>query len=216
MLLFQILFENRHKGDRGADCLVSVDGVDFQISQHGAGFSSHKFGKKSGLRYEIALCIQTGDVVWVNGPFPCGRWNDLTIFRSGLMTELDYAERVEADDGYVGEHPQYVKCPAGFANPPECEFMQQRVRNRQETINNRLKFWGILKQFFRHREFLCRHGDVVRAILVITQLAIDQGEKLFPCGYKDPPFNTTSTTGNNNSSDDGDDDDSAYSAYSML
>lgn len=173
---------------------MSVDGVDFHVSQHGSGFSSHKFGKKSGLRYEIALCIQTGDVVWINGPFPCGMYNDLTIFRSALMTELAYAERVEADDGYIGEHPRHVKCPAGFANPPECEFMQQRV-NKQETINNRLKFWGILKQFFRHHEFLCRHGDVVRAILVLTQIAINQGEQLFPCGYKDLPF--TTTTGNN-------------------
>jgi hypothetical protein len=89
-----------------------------------------------------------------------------------------------------------------------CKFMQQRVTNRQETITNRLKFWGILKQFFRHHEFLCRHGDVVRAILVITQIAINQGEWLFPCGYKDPPFTTTTTTtGNNNSTDSGDDDD---------
>lgn len=66
--------------------------------------------------------------------------------------------------------------------------MQQRVRNRQETINNRCKFWGVLSQMFRHTEFLGHHGDVVRSILVLTQIAINQGEALFPCGYKDPPY----------------------------
>jgi hypothetical protein len=165
--------------------------------------SSSCLARRVDSRYEIALCIQTGDIVWINGPFPCGNYNDLTIFRSGLMSELANAERVEADDGYIGEHPQHVKCPAGFANPPKFEYMQQIVTNRQETVNNRLKFWSILKQLFRHYEFLCRHGVVVRAILVVTQIAINQGERLFPCGYKNPPF---TTAGNINITDSGYDD----------
>ena len=57
-------------------------------------------------------------------------------------------ERVEADDGYLGEHPQLVKYHAGFANQKENENMQQRVWNHQESINNRFKFWGILAQEF--------------------------------------------------------------------
>ena len=64
---------------------------------------------KSGLRYEICLCIRTGDLVWVNGPFPCGNYPDISIFRSSLMSHLEEFERVEADDGCIGEHPQYIK-----------------------------------------------------------------------------------------------------------
>ena len=52
-----------------------------------------------------------GDVVWVHGPFPCGDWPDIVIFRSSLISFLDEGERVEADDGYVGEAPMYIKCP---------------------------------------------------------------------------------------------------------
>ena len=141
---------------------------------------------KSGLRYEIGLCIQTGDIVWVNGPYECGRWPDISIFRDSLLSHLGVNERVEADDGYVGEHPRYIKCPAGFCNPEETLFMQQRVRNRQESVNNRFKFWEILKQVYRHD--LLEHGSVLRAIAVITQIAINNGEKLFQCGYKDPPY----------------------------
>ena len=102
------------------------------------------------------------------------------------MSHLDHGERVEADDGYVGEHPRYVKCPAGFANPQETLFMQERVRSRQETVNKRFKHFEILKQIFRNDLEL--HGDAMRAIAVITQITINQGEKLFQCGYRDPPY----------------------------
>ena len=91
--------------------------------------------------------------------------------------------------GYLGEHPQHVKCPAGFANPVETEFMQSRVRSRQETVNKRFKVWGALKQVWRHD--LVFHGDVFRAVSTITQLVINSGEKLFACGYRDPPYANT-------------------------
>ena len=179
----QIIWDNRMKKDIGNGCLVSVDGTDFRIPQHGRKFYSHKF-KKSGLRYEVALCIMTGDIVWINGPYEPGIWPDIKIFRDSLMSHLGRNERVEADDGYLGEHPQHVKCPAGFANRKENEKMQQRVRNRQESINNRFKFWGILAQEFRHD--IADHGDVFRTVAVISQLEINQGERLFDCNYMDP------------------------------
>ena len=179
----QVIWDNRMKKDIGNGCLVSVDGTDFRIPQHGRKFYSHKF-KKSGLRYEVALCIMTGDIVWINGPYEPGIWPDIKIFRDSLMSHLGRNERVEADDGYLGEHPQHVKCPAGFGNRKENEKMQQRVRNRQESINNRFKFWGILAQEFRHD--IADHGDVFRTVAVISQLEINQGERLFDCNYMDP------------------------------
>jgi hypothetical protein len=39
------------------DCLLSVDGTDFQIAMgYSKPFWRYKF-KKSGLRYEVGLCI---------------------------------------------------------------------------------------------------------------------------------------------------------------
>jgi DDE superfamily endonuclease len=179
----QIVWNNRYKNDRGADCLVSVDGVDCRCPNYGPAFSSHKFAKKGALRYEVALCIQTGDIVWINGPFPAGRMNDIKIFREALISHLDENERVEADDGYIGEAPQYIKCPKSFCNPQQTLFMQQRVRNRQETINKRFKDWQILSQIFRHQP-LSLHADIFRCIAVIEQLAINNGEPLFPVAYQ--------------------------------
>ena len=92
---------------------------------------------------------------------------------------------MEADDGYIGDSPKYIKCPAGFTNIKANERMQCFARRRHETINKRFKNWKILSTNFRHD--LRRHGDVFRAVVVITQLAINNGEKPFQVKY-DPFF----------------------------
>ena len=159
---------------------MSVDGTDFQILQKGSRFWSHKF-KKSGLRYEVGICILTGDIVWINGPYPAGSYPDISIFRDGIMHHLDPFERVEADDGYIGEAPRHVKCPMSFTHNKNNEAMQSRVRRRQETVNKRFKDWGILRQIYRHHP--TNHGDVFRAIAILTQMAINRGEPLFQVVY---------------------------------
>ena len=40
------------------------------------------------------------------------------IFGDALVSELEEGERVEADDGYRGHAPEYVRCPSCIANPP--------------------------------------------------------------------------------------------------
>jgi len=82
--------------------------------------------------------------LWINGPYACGRNPDVTIFRDSLKSHLGEAERVEADDGYIGEAPRHIKYPKTFTNPQECLHMQNHVQSRQETINKHLKDWGIL------------------------------------------------------------------------
>ena len=110
------------------DCLVSVDGTDFQIPYNGRKFHSHKYKFGSALRYEVAVCIRTGELVWINGPYEPGIWSDLSIFRNALLSELEDGERCEADDGYRGESPKYVKCPASIGNHEECEQAAAFVR----------------------------------------------------------------------------------------
>jgi len=62
------------------------------------GWFSHKFNGP-GLRYEVGLCIQTGDCVWIHGPFPCGTWPDLRIARDAIVDALDDGECYLADGG---------------------------------------------------------------------------------------------------------------------
>jgi hypothetical protein len=61
--------------------------------------------------------------------------------------------------------------------------MQGRVRARHETLNGRLKNWGILSPVYRHD--IRRHGEVFRVCATITQLTIDDGEPLFEVAYGD-------------------------------
>ena len=61
--------------------------------------------------------------------------------------------------------------------------MQGRVRARHETLNERLKNWGILSQVFRHH--ITMHGNVIRACAVVAQLTIQDGEPLFEVEHTD-------------------------------
>ena len=139
LIFFQINFDDR-RVDPNGDTPLSVDCTDCEVYQKGRVFSSHKFGKHSGVRYEIAIGIMTGEVKWINGPFPCGKYQDVTIFRESLVSFLDDFERVEADDGYEGESPFRCKIPkAVLTRPSEADALQKRVQGRHETINARLK-----------------------------------------------------------------------------
>jgi hypothetical protein len=96
-----------------------------------------------------------------------------------LRNFLEPGERVQADEGYRG-HPDKIKSPGNDANPAENRGMQGRVH---ETLNGRLKNWGILSQVFRHN--IMMHGDVFRACAVVLQLTIQDGEPLFEVEYED-------------------------------
>ncbi len=60
--------------------------------------------------------------------------------------------------------------------------MQGMVRARHETLNRRLKKWGILSQVYCHD--IMRHGEVFWVCVVVTQLTIENGELLFEVEYK--------------------------------
>ena len=73
--------------------MLSVDGTDFRLAMgYSKPFYSFKF-KKSGVRYEVGLCIKTGDICWWNGPYEPGIWNDEMIFKDALKSMLEYMAR---------------------------------------------------------------------------------------------------------------------------
>jgi hypothetical protein len=171
----QIDFEDQKINDIGNDCLMSIDGTDFQIPQTGEAktgnwFASHKYSFKSALHYEIGVSIIWGD------------WFGINIFNKVLRHFLEPGERVEADNGYVCAADK-IKSPDNPCNPVENEGMQSRARYHHETINGRFKTWGILQQTYRHD--IRRHGKVFWAIAIMTQLAISNGSPLFSVEYED-------------------------------
>jgi hypothetical protein len=166
---------------------MSIDRTNFRIPQTeeaktGNWFASHKYSLKSALCYEIGVSIIGGDLVWIQGPYQAGCFNDIAIFNKVLRHFLEPGERVEADNGYVGATDK-IKCPDNPCNPVENEGMQSRARYCHETFNGRFKTWGILQQTYRHD--IRRHGEVFRAIEIMTHLAISNGRSLFSVEYKD-------------------------------
>ena len=99
-----IVFANRFKNwDGRTQCLLCIDGTDVPILEPGNRSSvlwSYKFNGP-GVRYEVGTCIQTGEIVWFRGPFPCN-FSDRDIFDTFLAEKLLPGEGVEADSGYSG------------------------------------------------------------------------------------------------------------------
>jgi hypothetical protein len=67
--------------------------------------------------------ILAGNLVWIQGPYPAGKYTDIKIFNKVLRHFLEPGERVEADEGYRS-HPDKIKCPGNDANPAENRAMQ--------------------------------------------------------------------------------------------
>ncbi len=151
----QIVFESRLGAhDVGNDCTMTINGTDFRIPQKGIAkkgnaFVSHKYTGKFALCYKLDVVILAGNLVWIQGPYPAGKYTNIKIFNKVLRNFLEPGEPVETDEGYRG-HPDKIKCPENDMNPAENRAMQGRVRARHETLNGRLKTWGILSQFRHH------------------------------------------------------------------
>jgi hypothetical protein len=159
--------------------MLQVDATDCKTTNQGKSheaFFSFKF-KNSGLRYELGSNIRTGDLCWISGPFPAGDWPDVEVFRFGLKKYLEKNERVETDDGYIGEDPCFTKCPAGVRYMEDKHWLSKRsnVRNKGETLNHRLKTFQVLGGCFRHD--IEKHSMCFRACAVFVQLSFEVGTK---------------------------------------
>ena len=124
------------------------------------------------MRYEVGLCIETGHIVWLHGPVPCGPYKDLRIFRTRLRHELLYGEKVIGGRGY-----QDVSFITPFSEDIECRRMTAVIRARHETVNRRRKQFKILQNMFRHDPSL--HGTVLFAVANITQAILALSDPLF-------------------------------------
>lgn len=163
--------------------VASVDGVHFRIWEPrkfpSTKWYSNKF-KKAGLTYELAVAIYHNKLVWMNGPFPAGE-NDKSIFEkpNGLASKLKGKQGVIGDEGYRG-NPKKVSTRNSLDDDNEKE-LKKRAKARQETINARLKGFGILNQTFRTTGYLRvpRHKAVMEACCVIVQYELDNGSCLF-------------------------------------
>eukprot|EP00980_Cylindrotheca_fusiformis_P021825 scaffold8664_cov53-Cylindrotheca_fusiformis.AAC.2 len=163
--------------------VATVDGVHCRISEPRKNPSSTWFSTKSNkaaVAYEIAVSIQHNRIVWMNGPFPAGT-NDKRIFDkpNGLATKLKDHQKVIADEGYRGAPKKVSTC--NTFDSVEMKDFKRRSKARQETVNARLKAFGILNQVFRTHgdQRLPKHMAAMEACCVIVQYEMENGSPLF-------------------------------------
>ena len=170
----QIKLNNRFRNmKQGNVCLMAIDTTDCRVNEQTpfwSGWKSKNF-KGAGLKCEIGVAIQSNDICWVHGPFPAGAWHDKTVFRHRLKQLLLPNEAVETDKGHVGEPSCRTPCDHLTLHEKQ---VKGEARSRMETLNRLFKSWGILKQHFRHT--IGKHQTAFKAVAVLTQLALQEGE----------------------------------------
>ena len=154
------------------DFFLSVEGTHCPIEEprpFSTKWSSFKLGGKPGLNYEIGLSIHNSKLLWVNGPTPPGKYNDLQVFRRSLKNQLPAGKRAIGDKGYIGEADYVSTC--NDLDPREVAEFKECVSARHETFNKRLKIYGCLTQRFRHG--VENHKVAFEAICVLTTYELE-------------------------------------------
>ncbi len=143
-------------------------------------FSAELYGHKfmfAGLRYEVGVSIERGNLMWVNGAIPCGIFQDLVIFRHGVKKFLSENKKIVANKGYPDE-----RCLKSDEAPTEHENLHGEIRAGNESASRRFKQFSALTSTFRHS--LDLHGYVFHAIANLSHVSIELRESLFEIEFE--------------------------------
>ena len=202
--------------DNGSQCKVTVDGTDFRImepSPFDPKWLSEKFNGP-GVKYEVAICIQTGWIVHTNGPYPCGQWHDLTVARDDLCYKLadsEFDDEMACADGGYADGYQFFETPTGHNNPDQ--RMKAQARARHETINRRFKQWSVMGQRFRgapefHDQYFNAVANLTQFLIMISGFEPEEDERqFFQVYYNDHGGTNVSTNHIPMADDDSDESD---------
>lgn len=169
--------------DDGMIFFMSVDGTHCRVEEprpFSTIWSSHKYGGKAAVNYEIGLLISRAKLIWIYGPTAPGAMNDLDVARQELIPALrsyrDYnsLERMIIGDGiYIADDVSDVISTKNDYDPREIAEFKDRVSSRHECFNGFLKQWNVLDQRFRHElEF---HRPCFEAVAAVCCYQLDNG-----------------------------------------
>lgn len=162
--------------------IISVDGIHCKYHEEkhpvlskDPALSSHKFGGKPGLAYELALSIFESKLVWMKGPEK-PKNNDRSIYVSELKNKIPPGKKVVADRGYRNARDPTVATPNSH-DPEELRTFKARARMRQETFNGRIHNYKCMAVEFRHG--IERHETCFESICVILCYEMELVSPLF-------------------------------------
>lgn len=151
------------------ELFATVDGTHVRIYEPRGEPSSIWYSHKHhgpGLTYEVGLSIAEDKILWINGPHPAGI-PDISVFRlpAGVSDRIPPGKRIIADSGYRGE-PVKITTPS-MNDSAEVKEYKNRARARHETLNKRIKDFGMIRLVYRHDH--TNHGISFEAVCVLVQ-----------------------------------------------
>ena len=111
-------------------------------------YYSHKHNK-SGITYELAISLQEQRLIWINGGFKSGKYNDVGIFKEEGLQDLlrQLGNQAIGDGGYEG--PDEISTPNSIDLRPVQKFKSSALK-RHEKFNGFIKVYDCLKGRFQH------------------------------------------------------------------
>lgn len=141
---------------------------------------AHKFNC-CGVNYELGVMLHKPKLCWIHGPTQPGAANDLTVFESRLMGEMEarIPGRRAIADGIYAPAAGYISTQNDL-DPPEVAKFKDRALSRHEKFNGLLKNYDILTKKFRHgRE---NHRVAFEAVCAVVHYELECGG----CSLFDP------------------------------
>ena len=160
---------------KGQNNYVSLDGTDFSIYDR-KPFDSRWYSFKlnrAGIRYEVGVCISTGEIVWFNGGHKAGRYNDLELARQDFTSQLLPGELAIADKGY--DDPRFFVTPYSRFLSRKC---LKNIMARHENVNQRIKSFFCMRHMYRHGWE--KHNLCFEAVIKLVQITLQNGQPLPP------------------------------------
>ena len=165
--------------DDGLLYMLSVDGTHCRIEEprpFSTEWSSHKYGGKPAVNYELGILLHKAKLVWCYGPTKPGKTNDLGVFKEALGPALLAIGKRAIGDGIYSSYTEVISSKNDF-DPADIAKFKNRSLARHEKFNGLLKNFNVLHQTFRHKhgDLLVQHRKHFLAVLVLVQTQLDNG-----------------------------------------
>ena len=166
------------KGNILNNCLVSEWGGLLNTKQW-LSFFTYKWKFCSGIHYKLAICIrllllmdfmnqECGMISAYLGMLPYQCWRKAKMWKQLIHTEVNHLNMSSVSIHWSGTR-----------------INRQDAKLCHETASKRLKQWQCSKQLHQG-DFAHHHWRYFRAVAVITEVCIENGEPLLNVKCKDP------------------------------
>ena len=170
---------------------MTVDGVHYSREEAHpflTKMSSHKFGGKAGLMYELVMYTHKAKIAWLNGPFPAGNSDRIVFWNGGSKQAVEEKQLrnkdfwIIADNWYLANDLFKLLSYRDEFDPRKFAYFKDRALARHERMNGWSKDFGILDHCHwserGHNADLDfpLHKATVEVVFVVIQYELDAGE----------------------------------------